>query len=152
GVVLKGDIPIGVARGSADAWQQPELFYLDVQAGAPPDAFAVKGQNWGFPTYNWRRMKETGFAWWKHRFEQMSGYFDAFRIDHVLGFFRIWSIPAHALEGILGYFVPALPVRLDEFSRRGMLFDRDRLLKPYLTGQVLPELFGKATEEVKERF
>ena len=94
GIILKGDIAIGVYRHGADVWQQPELFHTDVQAGAPPDAFAVKGQNWGFPTYNWPRMKEDGFAWWKRRFAQMSRYFDAFRIDHILGFFRIWSIPA----------------------------------------------------------
>ena len=101
GVILKGDIAIGVYRHGADVWQQPELFHTDMQAGAPPDAFAAKGQNWGFPTYNWPRMKQDGFAWWKQRFEQMSCYFDAFRIDHILGFFRIWSSPAHAVEGIL---------------------------------------------------
>ena len=123
GIVVKGDIPIGVYRYGADAWQQPDLFHMEVQAGAPPDAFAVKGQNWGFPTYNWPRMKEDGFAWWKRRFQQMSCYFDAFRIDHVLGFFRIWSIPAHAVDGILGYFVPAIPVEADEFSSRGIEFD-----------------------------
>lgn len=89
GVILKGDIAIGVNRHGADVWQQPELFHLDRQAGAPPDAFAVKGQNWGFPTYNWPRMKQDGFAWWKQRLAQMGDYFDAFRIDHILGFFRI---------------------------------------------------------------
>ena len=72
-------------------------------------------------------MSRTGFAWWKHRFAQMGDYFDAFRIDHILGFFRIWSIPTHAVEGILGHFVPALPVeREDEFVQRGIPFDRDR--------------------------
>jgi len=152
GVILKGDIPIGVGRGSADAWQQPELFRLEVQAGAPPDAFAVKGQNWGFPTYNWPRMKETGFAWWKQRFEQMGCYFDAFRIDHILGFFRIWSIPAGAVEGILGYFVPALPVRVEEFAARGIQFDRDRFVKPWITDQILSDLFGPEKETAKNRF
>ena len=116
GVILKGDIAIGVYRHGADVWQQPELFHTDMQAGAPPDAFAAKGQNWGFPTYNWPRMKQDGFAWWKQRFEQMSCYFDAFRIDHILGFFRIWSSPAHAVEGILGYFVPAIPVKARRIS------------------------------------
>ncbi|MFK5073643.1 4-alpha-glucanotransferase, partial [Klebsiella pneumoniae] len=82
---------IGVYRYGADTWQQPELYHMDFQAGAPPDDFAVKGQNWGFPTYNWKRMQEDGFTWWKQRFAQMSYYFDAFRIDHILGFFRIWS-------------------------------------------------------------
>ena len=120
GLILKGDIAIGVYRHGADVWQHPELFHTDLQAGAPPDAFAVKGQNWGFPTYNWPRMMEDGFAWWRRRFEQMSCYFDAFRIDHILGFFRIWSSPAHAVEGILGYFVPAIPVKVEEFAARGI--------------------------------
>jgi len=101
-----------------------------MQAGAPPDAFAVKGQNWGFPTYNWDRMEEDGYAWWKQRFAQMGHYFDAFRIDHILGFFRIWSIPVDAVEGIMGRFVPALPVHASEFTGRGIAFDRDRMISP----------------------
>ena len=152
GLVVKGDIPIGVYRYGADAWQQPELFHMEVQAGAPPDAFAVKGQNWGFPTYNWPRMKEDGFAWWKSRFQQMSCYFDAFRIDHILGFFRIWSIPAHAVEGILGYFSPAIPVEADEFRARNIGFDHNRYTKPYSTDQVLSDAFGKNSEAVKRDF
>jgi 4-alpha-glucanotransferase len=152
GVILKGDIPIGVSRHGADAWQQPELFHMDMQAGAPPDAFAVKGQNWGFPTYHWPRMKEDGFAWWRRRFEQMGCYFDAFRIDHILGFFRIWSIPEHAVEGILGFFVPALPVELEEFSNRGVLFDPLRFLKPYMTDEILQDLFENDHGEVKRTF
>jgi 4-alpha-glucanotransferase len=110
GVIVKGDIPIGVYRFGADAWQSPGLFHMDMQAGAPPDDFAVSGQNWGFPTYNWEVMASDGFAWWKSRFDQMKFYFDAFRIDHILGFFRIWSIPMHAVEGIMGHFVPAIPI------------------------------------------
>ena len=120
GLILKGDIAIGVYRHGADAWQSPELFHLDMQAGAPPDAFSANGQNWGFPTYNWPRMAADGFAWWKRRFAQMENYFDAFRIDHILGFFRIWSNPAHAVEGILGHFVPAIPLEPGEFSARGI--------------------------------
>jgi 4-alpha-glucanotransferase len=152
GIILKGDIPIGVYRHGCDVWQQPELYHLEVQAGCPPDAFAVKGQNWGFPTYNWPRMKADGFAWWKRRFEQMAGYFDAFRIDHILGFFRIWSIPAHAVEGILGYFVPAIPVDVPEFGSRGIRFDYDRFTKPYITDVVLKDIFGNAWESVKHQF
>jgi 4-alpha-glucanotransferase len=152
GLILKGDIAIGVYRHGADVWQQPELFHTDMQAGAPPDAFAAKGQNWGFPTYNWPRMKQDGFAWWKQRFEQMSAYFDAFRIDHILGFFRIWSSPAHAVEGILGYFVPAIPVKLEEFRQRGIHFDPDRYVKPFINDKVLQEIFGANAELVKRDF
>ncbi len=152
GVVLKGDIPIGVYRYGADAWQSPELFHVEMQAGAPPDAFAVKGQNWGFPTYNWPRMKQRGFRWWQRRFEQMGEYFDAFRIDHILGFFRIWSIPLHAVEGILGRFVPALPVHADEFTRRGIPFEPRRFLRPFINDKVLEQLFGSLAGEVRDRF
>jgi 4-alpha-glucanotransferase len=152
GVIVKGDLAIGVYRHGADVWQQPELFHTDMQAGAPPDAFAAKGQNWGFPTYNWSRMKEDGFTWWKQRFAQMSNYFDAFRIDHILGFFRIWSSPAHAVEGILGFFVPAIPVRAAEFGERGIPFDRDRYSKPFINDEVLRKIFGSKSNLVKQFF
>ena len=109
GVVLKGDIPIGVSPSSADVWQYPHLFHLDGQAGAPPDAFAATGQNWGFPTYDWEAMARDGYGWWQARLRKMGEYFDIYRIDHILGFFRIWEIPADALHGLLGRFRPALP-------------------------------------------
>ncbi|MDE6632046.1 MAG: 4-alpha-glucanotransferase, partial [Muribaculaceae bacterium] len=109
GIVLKGDIPIGIGRESVDAWKDPRLFNMDCQAGAPPDDFSVLGQNWGFPTYNWDEMAKDGFLWWKRRFQKMAEYFDAYRIDHILGFFRIWQIPLTAVHGLLGYFNPALP-------------------------------------------
>jgi len=97
-------------------------------------------------------MRQDGFAWWKQRFEQMGAYFDAFRIDHILGFFRIWSSPAHAVEGILGYFVPAIPVRLEEFRQRGIHFHHDRYVKPFINDEVLQEIFGAAAEKVKRDF
>jgi 4-alpha-glucanotransferase len=149
GIIVKGDIPIGVNRNSADAWTSPDLYNMNMQAGAPPDDFAVKGQNWGFPTYNWQRMKEDGYAWWKRRFEQMSRYFDAFRIDHILGFFRIWSIPEHAVEGIMGHFVPALPVRVTEFHQRNIWFDHNRYCKPFINDSILWEMFGGAEKKIK---
>ena len=152
GLVAKGDIAIGVFRHGADAWQHPELFNMDMQAGAPPDPFAAKGQNWGFPTYNWPRMAADGFAWWKKRFAQMAYYFDAFRIDHILGFFRIWSSPAHAVEGILGYFVPAIPLEEKEFQSRGIYFDRARLTRPFITDGVLGEIFGHEADFVRREF
>jgi 4-alpha-glucanotransferase len=152
GIVLKGDIAIGVYRYGADVWQQPELFNLDKQAGAPPDPFADKGQNWGFPTYNWPRMAADGFAWWKRRFSQMQHYFDAFRIDHILGFFRIWSSPAHAVEGILGYFVPAIPLKPEEFARRGIPFDRARLTQPFIDEAVVEEIFGTEADLVRREY
>lgn len=152
GVILKGDIAIGVHRSGADTWQEPELYRMEMQAGAPPDAFGIKGQNWSFPTYNWPRMKETGFAWWKRRFGQMGSYFDAFRIDHILGFFRIWSIPIEQVEGIMGHFVPAIPVHIGEFGARGIWFDHTRYARPFISDNVLEQIFGGAAEEVKATF
>ena len=118
-VALKGDLPIGVSRDSVDAWQHPELFHMDSQAGAPPDAFAEDGQNWGFPTYNWEEMAKDGYAWWKARMGKMAQYFDAFRIDHILGFFRIWEIPAQYKSGLMGHFNPALPYSGEELRAMG---------------------------------
>ena len=119
GVVFKGDLPIGISRTSVDAWLYPELFHMDSQAGAPPDAFSADGQNWGFPTYNWEKMAEDGYAWWKSRLAKMSEYFDAFRIDHILGFFRIWEIPLWTKSGLNGYFNPALPIPAYELQAQG---------------------------------
>ena len=141
-IILKGDIPIGIYRYGVDAWMEPSLYHMNVQAGAPPDDFAIKGQNWGFPTYNWDQMAKDGFQWWYKRFIQMGHYFDAFRIDHILGFFRIWSIPLHAVEGIMGYFVPAKPVHINEFSQKGISFDHDRFCNPYINDQVIQAIFG----------
>lgn len=152
GVVLKGDIPIGIYRNSVDAWHNPELFHMDRQAGAPPDDFSASGQNWRFPTYNWREMAKDNYQWWQQRLRQLSGYFDAFRIDHILGFFRIWEIPASQVEGLLGYFNPSIPYYVDELQNKGMWFDEQRLCKPYIREHFLYERFGDLTQFVKENF
>ncbi|MFL5773290.1 MAG: 4-alpha-glucanotransferase [Flavisolibacter sp.] len=152
GIAFKGDIPIGIYRYGCDAWTAPELYNMNMQAGAPPDDFTIKGQNWGFPTYNWKKMEEDHFDWWKQRFHQMSNYFDAFRIDHILGFFRIWSIPIDSVEGILGRFIPALPIHVSEFGERGIWFDYDRFCKPFITNDILQNTFGSQIEFVKEHF
>ncbi len=120
GVILKGDIPIGVARHGCDVWQEPRYFNLNGQAGAPPDDFAEDGQNWGFPTYNWDEMLRDGCQWWERRFRNMAHYFDAYRIDHVLGFFRIWEIPVPAKSGLLGQFSPALALTREEIINAGI--------------------------------
>ena len=153
GVAIKGDIPIGISRTSVDAWISPRLFNLDCQAGAPPDDFSVLGQNWGFPTYNWDEMAKDGFAWWKARFSKMAEYFDAYRIDHVLGFFRIWQIPMDAVHGLLGIFNRALPYTPDEL-RNGYDFwiDVDRQTRPYIMDYMLGDFFGEYTDECRERF
>ncbi len=120
GVSFKGDLPIGVSGDSAEAYWHPELFNLDSSTGAPPDFFSEDGQNWGFPTYNWEEMAKDDFAWWKSRLRKMSCYFDAFRIDHILGFFRIWEIPAEFKSGLLGHFNPAIPYSRQEIESLGL--------------------------------
>ena len=150
GILLKGDIAIGVNRNGVDAWMEPSLYNLDMQAGAPPDDFAIKGQNWGFPTYNWKTMKKDHYAWWKQRFAQMSNYFDAFRIDHILGFFRIWSIPIGSVEGIMGRFVPAIPIHISEMIKKGIHLSEERISDPYITDVVLWEMLGSNESEVKK--
>ncbi|MCX6236592.1 MAG: 4-alpha-glucanotransferase [Bacteroidia bacterium] len=152
GVVLKGDIPIGISPDSVEAWMHPELFNLDQQAGAPPDEFADLGQNWGFPTYNWKKMADTNFSWWNKRLKQMSRYFDATRIDHILGFFRIWEIPVNQVQGIMGHFRPAIPFSRDEIIDSGITFNEERFTKPYIRDYFLWELFGEETEEVRLKY
>jgi len=152
GVVLKGDIPIGISADSVDAWVEPHLFNLDTQTGAPPDDFSVNGQNWGFPTYNWDEMAKDGFQWWTKRFRKMADYFDAYRIDHILGFFRIWEIPLHSVQGLLGYFSPALPFTTDEIKYGGMWFDEYRMTSPYIHEHFLPEFFDGYVQEVIDTY
>ncbi|KAA3625593.1 MAG: hypothetical protein DWQ02_21535 [Bacteroidetes bacterium] len=152
GIVLKGDIPIGISPNSVEAWTEPHLFNLNAQAGAPPDDFAIKGQNWGFPTYNWQEMAQEDYSWWKNRLQKMADYFDAYRIDHILGFFRIWEIPLDAVEGTLGYFNPALPLTAHEISSYGIPFDYERMVKPYIRHHHLHGIFGIHTEEVIHKY
>ncbi len=148
GIVIKGDIPIGVSSRSVDAWVDPYLFNLNAQAGAPPDDFSATGQNWGFPTYNWEMMEKDNYQWWKKRFCKMAEYFDAYRIDHILGFFRIWEIPENDVWGLTGSFNPSLPFTKNELENLGLWWDEDRFLKPYMKAHVLYSIFGKYTDDV----
>lgn len=157
-VALKGDIPIGVAPLSVDVWCAPELYNCTMSAGAPPDAFAEEGQNWGFPTYNWSRMAEDGYAWWCARLKKMERYFDAYRIDHILGFFRIWEVPRNAVSAVLGHFNPSMPYTPQEIEAFGFEFDAERdvahdltstdvlfLEYPYSQGCFFPRIEGFRT-------
>ena len=152
GVILKGDIPIGVNRNGCDVWTEPKYFNLNGQAGAPPDDFSVNGQNWGFPTYNWFEMLKDGCQWWNRRFQNMARYFDAYRIDHVLGFFRIWEIPVHSVHGLLGQFAPALAMSREEIESYGLHFQDDRFTRPFITDWVLDRVFHERAGEVKEKY
>jgi len=151
-VVLKGDIPIGISRDSVEAWVEPKYFNLNGQAGAPPDAFSTNGQNWGFPTYNWDEMLSDGCQWWVKRFRKMAQYFDAYRIDHVLGFFRIWEIPLNAVHGLLGQFSPALGMSADEIRGYGLNFQEQLMTEPFIADWVIDRIFGKWADHVRETY
>ena len=150
GVAMKGDIPIGISPDSVDAAVYPELFNLDASAGAPPDDFSISGQNWGFPTYNWDEMAKDGFGWWKARFRKMQDYFDAYRVDHILGFFRIWQMRKTDVWGLCGHFVPALPYSYDDLCAQGVCLDWDRMTKPYIRSNFLGDVLGYDTEWAKQ--
>jgi 4-alpha-glucanotransferase len=152
GVILKGDIPIGISDTSIEAWIEPQYFNMEARAGAPPDDFSTTGQNWGFPTYNWPEMEKTTYDWWKKRFDHISRYFDAYRIDHILGFFRIWEVPAHAIQALTGVFNPALPLSPEEIDRFGFHFDKERWTNARINGCFLHELFGVYSQEAAEKY
>mmetsp|Transcript_13105 Transcript_13105/g.39668 ORF Transcript_13105/g.39668 Transcript_13105/m.39668 type:complete len:1026 (-) Transcript_13105:2008-5085(-) len=150
-VVLKGDLPIGVDKRSVDAWMHPSNFRMNVSTGAPPDMFAKMGQNWGFPTYQWNEMEKDGYSFWKRRLTHMSQYFHAYRIDHVLGFFRIWEIPGDCTAGLLGHFRPSIPIRRYELESHG-IWDIDRLCEPYVTWALLQDTFGELAADVASKY
>ena len=159
GIALKGDIPIGVSPLSVDVWSAPELYNTSMSAGAPPDAFAEDGQNWGFPTYNWPRMAEDDYAWWRSRLAKMARYFDAYRIDHILGFFRIWEVPRGAASAIVGHFYPSMPYTAEQIREAGFDFDAQKhvaddisssntlfVAYPEQEGAYVPRIEGYKTE------
>lgn len=152
GIVLKGDLPIGVNRRSVEVWTEPDYFSLNGQSGAPPDDFSVYGQNWLFPTYRWDVMEQDNYVWWQRRFAKMNDYFDCFRVDHILGFFRIWEIPGDYVQGLCGHFNAALPLSIAEIERAGLRLDEERFLLPRICGSFLPELFGDCVDEVLESY
>ena len=152
GVILKGDIPIGVNRKGCDVWHEPHYFNLNLQAGAPPDSFSVNGQNWGFPTYNWARMLEDGCQWWLRRFQNMSKYFDAYRIDHVLGFFRIGATPTTCVHALQGQFAPSLAMTREEIESYGLHFQEKLFTTPFIARWVVDRVFGPHADAVVEKY
>lgn len=104
-LLIKGDIPILLSPDSVDVWQHPRLFNLTLSAGAPPDAYSEEGQYWGFPIWNWEELKKDHYRFWKERLHVAAACYDLYRLDHVVGFFRIWAIPlGHPSKE--GKFVP----------------------------------------------
>ncbi|MDO4790446.1 MAG: 4-alpha-glucanotransferase [Porphyromonas sp.] len=132
-VALKGDLPIGIAPNSVDSWVRPHLLNMNLKAGAPPDFFATEGQCWGFPTYNWKAIATEGYKWWTNRMKVMALIYDAIRIDHILGFFRIWSVPEYTDNACCGYFDPSIPLDGQTISQYVPNIDIDTLTLPLVT-------------------
>ncbi|MDR0662575.1 MAG: 4-alpha-glucanotransferase [Spirochaetaceae bacterium] len=125
GIILKGDLPILMNLDSCDVWAHPKYFHLNFSAGAPPDMYSPDGQNWGFPIYNWVEQAKDNYSWWRARIKTAEKYYGAFRIDHVLGFFRIWATSRHYNSAYMGRFVPFAPVKKSELQKLG--FDEGRI-------------------------
>ena len=151
GIILKGDLPIGVSRMSVEMWSHPEWFMEDYSAGAPADDFSNTGQNWGFPLYNWEEMEKDGFLFWRRRFRHISKFFQAVRLDHVLGYFRIWAIPAEHITASQGRFMPSLPFSREELLSRGIT-DPDCLATPLITERTLRHIFGRSFRKIVPRY
>ena len=163
GVSLKGDLPIGVYRDSVETWKHPEFFHLDMQTGTPPDIYHPNGQNWGFPTYRLDNSSKSApparhgdtlsiSAWFRRRFQWMEQYFDLFRIDHVIGFFRVWEIPQTAVYATMGHYQPALPMSTEEIEQMGLTFRQDLFTRPFINDSILDKIFGIHAQYVKDNF
>jgi 4-alpha-glucanotransferase len=125
GIVLEGDLPILMNDDSCDVWAHSGIFIQELSAGAPPDMYSPDGQNWGFPLYNWEAQETDDYAWWRGRLAVAAKYYQAYRIDHVLGFFRIWSSSRSDYSSALGRFVPYVPVTAGDLKKLG--FDKGRI-------------------------
>ena len=151
GVYLKGDLPILMAEDSADIWAHRDIFKPELRAGAPPDMFSHLGQNWGLPVYDWDVLASRDYDWWRRRLDQADGFYHAFRIDHVLGFFRIWAVPAEDAAGTMGYFHPSYLLSTDHLRESGFGEERVRwLAEPHIPGSRLRETMGEHAEQVAE--
>ena len=120
-VFLNGDLPILVSRDSSDVWAHQEFFKLEFAAGAPPDMYCARGQRWGMPTYNWDKISADGYKYLKEKLRYAENFYDIIRIDHVVGLFRIWSIPYNEpLEnkGLNGFFDPINEAEWEGHGRR----------------------------------
>lgn len=160
GVALMGDLPIGIYRDSVATWRHPSFFDMHTQMGTPPDNESYYGQNWGFPNYRWTneegRLDTSAphgiFSWFRRRMRHTQQYFDAIRIDHAVGYFRIWEIPSHAVLANMGHFAPALPLSEEEISRYGLPFRKELHTRPFINDRVLKSIFGIHEAYVKEHF
>lgn len=125
GILIKGDLPILMNEDSVASWAHPDIFNQSLRAGSPADGENPLGQNWGFPTYNWKNLKTKNYDWWKNRLKNAARFYDAYRLDHILGFFRIWAIPENDENALNGHTEPHVSISKDELYELG--FDDDRI-------------------------
>jgi 4-alpha-glucanotransferase len=148
GIILEGDLPILMNEDSADVWAYPQFFRQDLSAGAPPDMYSPDGQNWGFPIYDWAAQKNDGYSWWKKRLREAEKYYGAYRIDHVLGFFRIWANRKEDYSAILGRYVPSLPYTKEDFAKLGADDSRIRWFsQPHISTAEIDEALSVIQDE-----
>ncbi len=149
GIALKGDLPILMQEDSADVWFHRENFIMRLRAGAPPDMYSSTGQNWGFPIYNWETIEADEFNWWKGRLKQAAKFYHAYRIDHVLGFFRIWAIPEYESAGSMGYFLPSVFITAEDLKQAGFSEERITWLsEPHIPTEEIKEALGDSADQV----
>ncbi|MCE1206020.1 MAG: 4-alpha-glucanotransferase [Spirochaetia bacterium] len=148
GIDIMGDIPILLNKDSADVWFERRYFNLDFSAGAPPDMYSALGQNWGFPLYRWDAIEASGFVFWKNRLAYADVFYSSYRIDHVLGFFRIWGVSNSEIDAFLGRFIPEYTIEYHELAAMG--FDQARitwLSKPHIPASVIDEALSSLSFE-----
>ena len=149
GIILKGDIPILMNEDSADAWAYKDFFDHSMRAGAPPSGDSPMGQNWGFPTYNWNMLAADNYSWWKERVQTAARYYGAFRIDHILGFFRIWAVNEKESTAYLGHTMPYNSIPRTQFEQAG--FNKDRLKwlsEPHIPTGIIEDITWNHEEAV----
>lgn len=140
-ILLKGDMPILMNEDSCDTWAHPEFFNQNLRAGSPSDGENPQGQNWGFPTYNWKNLKEADYSWWKDRLKSAGKYYDAYRLDHILGFFRIWAIPDTDCNALTGHTEPYTTFKRENLYEAGFDDDRIRWLsQPHIPTQAVEDI------------
>lgn len=140
-ILIKGDLPILMNEDSCDAWSHPEIFNQSLRAGSPADGENPDGQNWGFPIYNWKNLKADNYTWWKNRLINASKFYDAYRLDHILGFFRIWAIPENDCNALNGHTEPFSGFKVDALYELGFDDDRIRWLSvPHVPTHVIEDI------------
>lgn len=141
GILLKGDMPILMNEDSCDTWAHPEFFNQNLRAGSPSDGENPSGQNWGFPTYNWKNLEAADYSWWKDRLKNAARYYDAYRLDHILGFFRIWAIPETDCNALNGHTDPYTSFKKADLYELGFDDDRIRWLsQPHIPTSVVEDI------------